>query len=938
VNKTFLIIIIVTLLSIGLASAALDDDLLHYWTFDSTTDDAYGSNDLTNTGATSVPAGGIIGGTYDYADSGDYMTGDSLASEINGLADFTINIWTKVISQSDISFVTSSNNGGGVHQFSIYWSAASLSVQSSSGSAGYSSVADDSQWYMITMVKDGTTLNTYINGTFENSDTCDATIPSNSNTFYVGRQTYLGSQGADGYIDEFGMWERALTTDEIEFLFAEGSPDSDQQYPFNEGEAEESDPFNITLKDEYTGQSVNDFSAYITIDKLIINGTYDLTGFIATAGGHWTRQPYNFTILYDSNYYALPEVCETEFLTSVAGETWATFKLSGALNKLSCYNGGGYTEILNTYVEGEDFTFLGTWGEIYTTTNGTISTNLYVNDTNDYNITVYSNDYFPHYYEDQSITTGLNATSHATEIKFITKEIISNNTLSNVTYYINGTANTTFILPVQDIWVLNATKTGYYDLEYLFNTSGRQNETITLTGMYNNILTVNITDVVTNETVGVNSYLNVYNSFYGYNFTYSNSNGSFNINLLQGNYSLTAWATDYAYAYDDIIINATTYNYTVGLYANNSLWVTAQDLDTGNPILNFSVNVYDINRSYVFNDNNTGTAKKEDIISGVYIVEITKSGYTTAQYPITITGGSHQNLVAYLQSGATETTFTVQDLISNGLLEGATSNQYKLINSSYVLISSQLTDITGRVQFSYVTGNEYKFVISLTDYDTRTFLLTPLFSTYTIRLTPTTTEDVDTSGGNWIYYISPNEFYNGEDTNYTISLSSGTGTLVNFSLDVYYSFVATRESETCVNAYGCSYDYNVVVGGSSYDDYIQVNYTVYETGRNPKTFSLKYYVIGAYNEYTLTSWTDEDATTGVGDLEKGFIATTILLIVIGAIATAASFVGAPPLTTSGITLTVLIIVLASVGFVPQYVAWVVGFGGLLMVIFGRGNY
>jgi len=935
-NKILIIIILLLLLSIGLVSADLTDGLLHYYSFDNVTTDSVGSNDLANTGCTSVPTSGIIGGTYDYKDSGDYMQGTSLGSEISGLADLSINAWNNLNDNGgDLSFIMASTDGSGNHQILMYISTSNgvmYTISNTTIVSSPSSAIPVDGWTMITSVKTGTNLTLYINGIYSNSAVVSAKVITATNNFYVGRQDYLGSQGADGYIDELGIWNRSLSIDEIQDLYNSGSPTSAQQYPFN-GSGPSTSYFNITAKNDYNDTTINTFN-YLANNP---DTRTEITNYLlpAATGNFllnrtWSKLQYS----YDGGAYSdFTAGCDLKYTNKII--------LYWVGGNLYCQKAVGGDIIASSYNASIGIDIKGSLNHVGWTTTGTITTNILNNDAETYNINIYATDYITRTYSSYDVANNLLAELHNTEISFNATALISNESI-NSTFTINAVEkneNEKFNLSIGSFEVLtNPIPSGYYNLNYSFNTTAKQIETLTVEGIYNNVLTVNITDIITNETVGVNSYLTVYNELYGYNETYNNNNGSFTVNLIQGNYSLTAWATDYAYSYDDIIINTTTYNYTVGLYANNSLWVTALDLDLLTSLTNFTVNVYDLNRSYVFNDNDTGTAKKEDIISGVYTVKITKSDYTTAQYPITITGGSHQNLVAYLQSGATETVFTVQDLISTGILEGATSNQYKLINSSYVLISSQLTDITGRVQFNYVAGNEYKFTISLDDYDTRTFLLTPLFSSYTIRLTPSTTEQVDTSGGDWIYYIAPNEFYNGEETNYTISISSGTGTLINYTLDVTYSFMGTTESEVCSNAYGCSYDYSVNVIGTSYDDYILVNYTVYETGRAAKTFSQKYYVIGGYNEYTLKSWSEEDATSGVGDLEKGFITTTILLIVIGAIATAASFVGAPPLTTSGIALTVLIFIMASVGFVPNYIAWVVGLGGLLMAIFGRGNY
>jgi len=236
------------------------------------------------------------------------------------------------------------------------------------------------------------------------------------------------------------------------------------------------------------------------------------------------------------------------------------------------------------------------------------------------------------------------------------------------------------------------------------------------------------------------------------------------LNLIQGNYNLTVWADSYAFAYSSIVINSTTYNSTYSLYSNNSLWVTAVNFNTGVSLNNFSVEVYNATLVYTFSDGNTGTAKENNITGGVYSVRVDKDGYSSAEYSLTMTGGSHQTLKAYLVQSGSSTIFTFNNIVTGANIEDLSVSMYKTINSTWTLVNAQYTDLTGRVQFAYVPNIEYKFVATGTGYVDKTFFLKPLFITYTITMTPDTQEEADFNTGDFYVSINPFTYYD-ESTN-----------------------------------------------------------------------------------------------------------------------------------------------------------------------------
>ena len=574
-------------------------------------------------------------------------------------------------------------------------------------------------------------------------------------------------------------------------------------------------------------------------------------------------------------------------------------------------------------------------GTNYTTTNGTIYTSLFQNNTNTFTLQVGATDYFSETYSSLAVTSDKEASLHQSEISFIAKELISGDTLSGVTYVIDGVTNTTFYLNA-GVHTVTASKSGYYDKNLTFNVTAKQIETLNVTGMYDSLIEFNLNDIVTTDLIASTSYVSIDDGS-GYVANYSNSNGSIeHIGLLQGNYSVTLWADDYAYLYENITVNSTSQSFNYTLYSYNSVWVTAVNSLTGDDLTNFTVNIYNDNKTYQLTDLNTGTAKFSNITSGVYTVLVAKDGFDSASYPLTVTGGSYQNLVGYLIAEGLSTIFTVTDIVSGSIIESAQVSMYKTIGASWVLVASEDTDITGRVQLSYLPDIEYKFVVDKTGYVQRTFFLEVLFDTYTIRLTPDVESVPDVNVGDWVYEISNNGyFYDDSVNNFSISLSSGTGTIEYYNLTVI-NYNGSSTQVDCSNSYGCTDDFSFNITGATWDQTINVSYTIKESGYSEKTFSKFYIIQNIAADDTMFDWS-EAGGDGFGSLEKALAATILMLIIVGSVAVASLSLGVPAVTVSGIALAVTAGIMAAVDFIPNYAAWLIGLGVLLIVIFGRGE-
>ena len=861
INKTLLIFpILVLLLTVSFASAvgtAPDNaDVEGYWTMENVTDST-NRNNLTLSGATVGVSNGIIDKAGYFDGANDWM---SYSSADLG-SSYSISVWVKLDDTSTYGVITAGAGGSSTGRYDgmIIINLGDFSFIGENGDSGVptTTALSINTWYHVVGVADGLTRKIYLNGSLESSTTETNNAKFDTTRFFGKRDDgrYLG-----GLIDEVTIFDTVLTSDEITFLYNEGTPTSDQQYPFTSGP---SPFFAVTSKDFWTNGSVSSFWAYIDGSN------------------------------YSSNY------------------------------------------------------------------TGTLNTTLLQNDTSLYTIQVGGTNYYTETYTDVNISSNFEGVLHQSETSFYPVEYLTNYQLwsswyDNMSVTVDGRSNQSVIETVTgnySVFYLNSAEhtvqinlSDYYTVNWVVNISAGTTNRIVWTNssglFYNNLVTFNLKDVVTTDLVEVNTTILIEGvSDSGGTMslqTYTSTNGTVSFPFLQGTFNITAYSDDYATLIENVTINSTVQEFNYSLYANNSLWVTAIDQVTGSALNNFAVEVFNVNDSFTAVDNLTFKATLDNITSGVYTVKVTKDDYAVAEYALTMTGGSHQNLIAYMTANGSTTIFNVVDSLSSQIIEGASASMYKTINSTWTLISSQNTDITGRVQYTYVPDVEYKFIIDAVGFELRTFFLKPLFSSYTIRLTPDLVSVPDENTGAYVYSINNSGlFYNSLNNSFEVSISSGTGTLEYYDLTVT-NFNGSSSSVNCLTADGCSDSFLVEVVDSYFGDFVTVEYSIKESGRSLKYFKNVYHVQDVFISSTLEAWKDVDDDT-VDSLGKAFIAMIICFVTVGFVAVSSSMVGVPPVTASGVVLAMLVGVFAYVGFIPALAGGLVILGCIMIVIFGRGE-
>jgi hypothetical protein len=212
---------------------------------------------------------------------------------------------------------------------------------------------------------------------------------------------------------------------------------------------------------------------------------------------------------------------------------------------------------------------------------------------------------------------------------------------------------------------------------------------------------------------------------------------------------------------------------------------------------------------------------------------------------------------------------------------------YRFISGSWKPVESKYTDITGKVQFSYLPYTNYKFFLSRSGYVDYVFYLNPiLFSTYDIAMTKSTTLNQSQDFDRISIIYSPTLFFNNNLTEFNWIIASPYGELVEYGFTLTYP--GGTSTVTDVNAIGSQLSATISITNATVFDTVKLTY-FYETstvGFRNYTF---YYPIFINQAGNFTFQSNRNETFGMGVFERIFVVTIILIFIVGI----ASLVGKP---------------------------------------------
>ena len=269
-RKTILLGLVFMFLLSSFVSADLTEDLISYYKLDETTGDvidSHGTNDGTNNGATRGVTG-IINNAFDFDGNNDYInlnSGSVSTDDLSLTNDFTICAWIKPDSVSGTFNILGKRNSDN-YQFVFRIANGGISLLTTGGNIFYSTetiTTGSFQYVCVTRDNDGDTI-FYADGSSVYSESSLSISHINTNVRIGNDET--GNFPFNGIIDEVGIWERVLSSDEISELYNSGNGLSYDNF---------AQDFQITAKDIYNDSSINTFNATITnsTDTIILSTT-----------------------------------------------------------------------------------------------------------------------------------------------------------------------------------------------------------------------------------------------------------------------------------------------------------------------------------------------------------------------------------------------------------------------------------------------------------------------------------------------------------------------------------------------------------------------------------------------------------------------------------------------------------------------------------------
>lgn len=237
-KKTLLIWILslVLLLSVGFVSAvpvAPDSaDTIAYWALENLTDETANSYDLTASGASSG-ATGILNNGYSFDGVNNKLSVSGVSTSWSA---FSVSLWVKCTTRTDNRLIYLNNGNDAEYGFVGLDSSKKFRVvvySNPNTAVIYSdSTHDDSDWHHVVFTVGGGTVKLYVDGVLQ-ADTDSLSLNWSLNTVVTMGVDRSNFYDFAGVIDEVSIFDVALTQDEVDYLYASGSPSYAQQYPFS---------------------------------------------------------------------------------------------------------------------------------------------------------------------------------------------------------------------------------------------------------------------------------------------------------------------------------------------------------------------------------------------------------------------------------------------------------------------------------------------------------------------------------------------------------------------------------------------------------------------------------------------------------------------------------------------------------------------------------
>ena len=158
--------------------------------------------------ATIATAQSKFGGSSLYIPDGSSRITTPGTSSMNAAGDFTMEVW--IYNSSSNDYPTLLENGASSNSLAIYLantaSSQVLRMWNNGSATNFSSTLPQNEWYHFALVRSGSTVKLYVNGTADSTTRSDSnSYAFGSDTLHIGGHPSLTSYGFQGYLDDFRL-------------------------------------------------------------------------------------------------------------------------------------------------------------------------------------------------------------------------------------------------------------------------------------------------------------------------------------------------------------------------------------------------------------------------------------------------------------------------------------------------------------------------------------------------------------------------------------------------------------------------------------------------------------------------------------------------------------------------------------------------------------
>lgn len=509
-------------------------------------------------------------------------------------------------------------------------------------------------------------------------------------------------------------------------------------------------------------------------------------------------------------------------------------------------------------------------GSTYDAVNGTATTGLIVNSSQLYNLSVSAVDYFTSYYYDQNLSSNtFEANLTQAYITYACFEKITNSSLTcspSATLEFNS-----------GNYSEQVNVTGYYPQTTNFSVSPLDNSTISVYDFADSY--VYVTAIAKNNGTSLNDFdLLITDLNNSWSKAVNVSGVNHNETLLSGgNYSIYFTKAGYE-AKNASFSSFASQNYEFEVYPANSVNITIRkESDLALVTDEVTIRFVDLNETVSTYSTSTGYKYISGLSATNYTISFISTNYSTRTYDLSLDNDFQAFTIYLIASGSSNTIFTFQDADDGSRLEGVTLSVLKLINTTWTLVESLSSDITGRTSFDYSTDVAYRFVATYDNYQDRNWTLDPiLFNSYIIKLNKDfNLEDNSDFNGVQVYF-EPKGFTDDTNTTINFTFSNPSATFVDYGFNATWNGVDYVQDSGSTEI-GSVLNATLEISGAELNDLVTIMF--YYELENGEVYSFTRNYLISVNDGIKDSLGER---YGLGLLERVLIVVGFALLVAGA--------------------------------------------------------